>query len=314
MIFEKSFIDELESLVKKKDLKAIERYIKKPKREKTKKSFYRSALMVSAHRPKHLNKLDSLKADIAIINLEDGVSKELKPIALRLASLFLSSVKSSDSLLVVRVNPLEEGGKEEIEYLNGFKPDAIRISKVRTPKDVEKALKLIDKEIDLHLSIETKEAFLNLESLKIDKRVKIYYLGILDLLSDLKISQEILKLNNPTIDYILSRFLVASKACEVTPFSFVYQDYENLEEFKKWCIYEKNLGFSAKGAISPKQVDIINQTFSLSLDIIEQAKYIKKRFEEMLKKGVSGFADERYGFIDEPIYKNALNILKNPTI
>ncbi|WP_187648243.1 HpcH/HpaI aldolase/citrate lyase family protein [Nitrosophilus labii] len=314
MIFEKSFIDELESLVEKKDLKAIEKYILKLKREKTKKIVYRSALMVSAHRPKHLNKLDSLEADIAIINLEDGVSKELKPTALRLTALFLSHIKRSDSLLVVRVNPLDNGGKEEIEYLNKFKPDAIRVPKVKTPKDVEKALELIDKEIDLHLSIETKEAFLNLESLRVNERVKVFYLGILDLLSDLDIFQQILEIKNPTIDHILSRFLVVSKASCVLPVSFVYQDYKNLNEFEDWCRYEKNMGYRVKGCISPAQVEIANRVFGLSKEILERAEYIKMRFEEMKNKGITGFTDEKYGFIDEPIYKDAVNILRKSMI
>ena len=34
-------------------------------------------------------------------------------------------------------------------------------------------------------------------------------------------------------------------------------------------------------------------------------------FEQNKKNGITGFSDERYGFIDEPIYKNAKQILKN---
>ncbi len=311
MIFEENFIKELEEIIKNKDYDKIDIYIKTPQREKKKKLFIKSALMVSAHQVKHMNKLDELNADVAVINLEDGVSKELKPIALKMAALFLSNIKKSNSQLVVRVNSLDESGAEEIEYLNRFKPDAIRVPKIRKKEDIKKALKLIDENIDVHLSIETKEAFLNLKDLRIDKRIKVYYLGILDLLSDLGIYQDVLKISNPTIDYILSKYLVISNANGVCPVSFVYQDYKNLEEFEEWCIYEKSMGFSAKGCISPAQVDIANRIFTPSIGIIEKAKYIKNIFEKMRETGITGFSDEKYGFIDEPIYKDALNILKN---
>jgi len=33
-------------------------------------------------------------------------------------------------------------------------------------------------------------------------------------------------------------------------------------------------------------------------------------FEERRAEGITGFSDERYGFIDEPIYKGALALLK----
>ena len=311
MVFEEKIVDELEKIVKKRDLDSIEKYIGKNRKKKTKKLYIKSALMVSAHKIRHMNKIDNLNADIAIINLEDGVSKELKPIALKMAAIFLSNIKESNSMLVIRVNPLDEGGAQEIEYLNRFKPDAIRVPKIRDKKDVKRALKIVDEDIDLHLSIETKEAFLNLKELKIDKRVKAFYLGILDLLSDLEIFQEALKISNPTIDYILSRFLIISKTINVYPISFVYQDYKNLEEFEEWCKYEKDMGFGAKGCISPAQVEIVNRVFSPSIETINKAKYIKEKFEKMLKLGISGFEDEKYGFIDEPIYKDALNILKS---
>ncbi|WP_281950688.1 HpcH/HpaI aldolase/citrate lyase family protein [Nitrosophilus kaiyonis] len=310
MVFDEKSINILEEAIKNRNSNSLDSFIMPVKRIKNRKINIKSALMVSAHQVKHMNKLDSLDADIAIINLEDGVSKELKPIALKMAAVFLSNIKSSNSMLVVRINPLDEGGIEEIEFLNRFKPDAIRVPKIRSKNDVKKALRYIDKDIDIHLSIETKEAFLNIEKLKIDDRIKVFYLGILDLLSDLNIYQDILKISNPTIDFILSKFLIETKSIDVFPISFVYQDYKNLEEFERWCIYEKDMGFEAKGCISPKQVEIANRIFSPSIEIIKKAKYIKDIFEKMSKEDITGFKDEKYGFIDEPIYKDALNILK----
>lgn len=287
----------------------LEKHINTINRVKSTILMPRSAMMVPADKPKLLNKIDSLECDICMINLEDGVSKENKRKACLLSSLFISHLKQSKSKIVVRVNPIDDGGLDDINILNNIKPDAIRVAKVKTKKDVESILKVLDKDIELHLSIETKEALQNLVNLKVNDRVTTVYLGILDMLESLGLPQSIVKKGNPTIDYILSKFLIDAKMAGFYPISFVYQDYQDLDGFRDWCEYEKSMGFVAKGCISPKQVTIANDVFALSKDEIQKAEYIKAIFEENIKNGVSGFVDEKYGFVDEPIYKNALLIL-----
>ncbi len=307
MIFDKQFVDNIQKAIDTKDESFFWRYLS-PKKQEIRKRAFSSALMVSAHKAKHLNKLDELECDAAIINLEDGVAPEFKRIALLAAALFLQQKRDNMPLLIVRINPLQEGGKEEIEILNRFYPDSIRIPKVRNLVEIKEGLKLIDDAIGLDFSVETKEAFERLHTFKQESRVGAAFLGILDLLSDLTIPQNLLKIGNPTIDYILARFLVDAKSAGIEPVSFVYQDYKNLDEFEAWCRYEKDMGFEAKACISPEQVKIVNRIFK-SFDKTK-ALYIKKRFEEMKRQGVTGFVDEKYGFIDEPIYKDALNTLR----
>jgi citrate lyase subunit beta/citryl-CoA lyase len=302
-------LDELEELIKKGDIKAIEGLCKGEQSVRFKPTFIRTALMLSAHRLKHLNKLDELEADVVIVNLEDGVAKAQKPMALRLAGLFLSHLKRVDSLTVVRVNPLDEGGDKEIDFLNHICPDAIRVPKIRSKDDVKKALSLIDPKIEIHLSIETKEAWQNLSSLRIDSRVKAYYLGILDLLADMGLPHRVVERSNPTIDYILAHFLTNSLAVGVTPVSFVFQDHNDNDSFKEWCRYEKRMGFHAKGCISPTQVKIANSIFQPEVEEIERAKEIVKLFEA--EPDNSSIISDIYGFIDEPIYKGAKRLLES---
>jgi len=270
----------------------------------------RSYLMVAGDKQKHLDKLPLLECDVAMINLEDGVfdksfAREL------LKENFASSKMQFDNLkTVVRVNALDECADEDIKAINPLKPNAIRIPKIKTKEDVEKACKLIDKDIEIHLSIETKEAFENLKELKVDKRVTTVYLGILDLFESFGFAQSLIKLDNPTIEYILSKFLVESKLVGFYPISFTYQDYKNVQEFRAWCEKVKSMGYSAKATISPTQVAIVNEVFGYNESQIEKAKYIKEKFEEQKVNGCTGFVDEKYGFIDEPIYKDALLVLR----
>ena len=269
----------------------------------------KTALMVAGNKEKHLLKIPELKCDIAIVNLEDGVFD--KKMARDLVCDILPKLQNSKAKIVVRINSLETCGKEDILAINKIKPYAIRVPKVKTLNDIELACNLIDSSIEIHLSIETKEAFNNLSTLKVSRRVTTAYLGILDLLESLELPQSLVALNNPTIDYILSKFLIDSKIAGLTPVSFVYQDYKNIEEFTSWCKKEKEIGLNAKGCISPKQVEIANKIFSINDKEIQKAKYIKKAFELQKEKGCTGFSDDKYGFIDEPIYKDALLALHN---
>ena len=300
----------IQKAIDTQNLALLDEFVFPKHRTINKRTDYKSPLMLSAHNIKHLNKIPDLQTDAIILNLEDGVSAEMKPYALRLVMLTLSALPQSDKKIIVRVNALDEGGAEEIELLNSFRPDAVRVPKIKTADDVSRALALCDSEIELHLSIETKEAWLNLSALKVNERVKTFYLGVLDLFADMGLSQELIEVDNPLIQHILGHFLLTSKALGVKPVSFVFQDYKDEATFQRWLDLEKQMGFDAKGCLSPKQVDQAMMTFGTDETALERARYIVKRFEHQREQGVTGFSDDRYGFIDEPIYKGALALLK----
>ena len=300
--------DALAKAVQKRDYDALR--VAPIKRNINRSQHYTSVLMVSAHNLNHLNKIDELNADAIILNLEDGVAKEDKKLALYLCAYFLTQLPQCTKKIIVRVNALDEGGLEEIAFLNAYMPDAIRLPKVRTQNDVARGLNAVNVRSELHLSIETKEAWLNLASLRIDTRVKAFYLGVLDLFAELEIDQALMKVDGALTQYILSHFFMTTKALGVMPISFVYQDYKNLPMFEAWLTLEKSIGYSTKGCISPKQVALCNKHFTLPKEVLIRARYIVEVFEAKQKEGVTGFSDETYGFIDEPIYKGALALIK----
>ena len=301
--------ENLTKLIYTLDLEALNRLAIPAARVQNRSLSFHSCLMLSTHNLKHLRKIPMLSAECIILNLEDGVSAQQKPYALRLCAIALSTFPKLDKKLVVRINALDEGGIEEIAYLNPFMPDAVRIPKIRSVEDVQKALELIDENIEVHLSIETKEAWLALGALAIHPRVKAYYLGVLDLFADLGLSQSLLTPENPTMQYMLSHFMITARACGIKPVSFVYQDYKNSDGFRNCLELEKMIGLDAKGCITPDQVTLIHEIFGHSETEIQRCLEIVKLFEENAKNGITGFVDERYGFIDEPIYKGALVVL-----
>jgi len=277
--------------------------IKQPSQNKN----HRSNMMLNPLNLKHLNSIDNNSADVITINLEDAIAPSRKKEALYNTAMFLSNLEYSNSTVIVRINPLNEGGFDEVSFLNNFGFDAYRIPKVKTAKDLEQILSLTKK--DIHISLETKEAFNNILSLKIDARVSTANLGILDLLVSLGLPQSLVAHHNPTIDYILAKFLIECKSAEIHPVSFMFQEYENIEDFRKWCELERQIGFVSKACMGPKQVEIVNEIFLANKDELQRSRDIKKLFEDSSLMGINGFMSDKYGFIDEPIYKDALNIL-----
>lgn len=272
---------------------------------------HRSNMMLNPLNISHLNRIDESDADMITLNLEDAIAPSRKKEALHNIAFFLSHMETSKSFIIVRTNPLKNGGAEEISFLNDFSFDAIRVAKVKNQTEIVQTLALLSPDKELHISLETKEAFNNLSSLGIDSRLTTANLGILDLLTSLGLPQSLVKKDNPTIDYILSKFLVDSKTAGIHPISFMFQDYHDTQTFTQWCKHEKKLGYTSKACMGPKQVCIANKIFGTSFEQIEKAKHIKEVFEMNERQNINGFMDDRYGFIDEPIYKDSLLILNN---
>ncbi len=300
---------QLQRIVDERDLDALDAFLFPRKRMRNTRQDFHAPLMLSAHNIKHLSKIPQLQTDCIILNLEDGVSPELKPFALRLAALALSKLPECDKKIVVRVNALDEGGEEEIAILNAFMPDAVRIPKIRTAADAERALRLVADPVEVHLSVETKEAWPALASLRPDPRITAFYLGLLDLFAEMGLDQALITPENPTLRYLLAQFLTTSRALGVKPVSFVYQDFSDFETFRRWLQLEKEMGYDAKGCISPAQADAAMRIFAADAAALQRAEEIVRAFESARRDGITGFVHDRYGFIDEPVYKGALGLL-----
>lgn len=305
MIFDS--IDFIENLTIKERLKHLGKKRKNP----SKKKRYRSNMMLNPLQLKHLNAIDNLPADMITLNLEDAIAPSRKKEALYNIALFLSHLESSNSFIIVRINPLDEGGREEIDFLNDFSFDAIRVAKVKNFKEIKEIDNLLENEKEIHISLETKEAFQNLSNFTGIARFTTANIGILDLLTSLGLPQSLVQYDNPTIHYLLSKFLIDAKIAGLNPISFMFQEYKDDKGFKKWCELEKKMGFTTKACMGPLQVKIANEVFSNTHEEYLRAKHIKTVFEESAKKSENGFMDERYGFIDEPIYRDALLVLEN---
>lgn len=258
--------------------------------------------MVPGDKQELIEKISELTAAYYVINLENGVHD--KNNARKQVYKYINKSSNKDKI-IVRVNSLETCGKKDIKLINMVRPLAICLSKIKNVQDIKIALELIHKDIDVHLCIETSQSLQSLITFGIHERVTTVYLEISDVLESLYLPQTILTVNNPSIDYILGKFLVDSKSANLNPVSFAFKDYNDTEKFTLWCNKVHNMGFISKACICPSQVKIANNLFIINSVEMIDARNIVKLYEKNMRNGIVGFSDLKYGYIDEPAYKNA---------
>ena len=289
-------------------------------RKKVENPFRRSALIVSGDRIKHLKKALIRNADVVILNVEDGVSPERKEFARIFIRKFLTNTPLDGSKeVVIRINGIETTYfYEDLFQLLPTIPHGIRLSKVESSEDVvaldriinafERSRKIERGFIKIHLSIETGRAVESLnEILSASDRIEACYLGILDLFADLKLPQGFTKGSLGL--YVKEKFVLTCRSFNVHPIAPAFQEYEDLKGFEEETLLEKEMGFSGKMCISVKQAEIANRVFSPSEEELRRAKEIVEVYEKALAEGKGGVAYKGL-FIDQPIYRDALNTLK----
>lgn len=107
----------------------------------------RSFLFIPGDSEKKLGKADDTGADALVLDLEDAVSPERKPLARELISAFLRGRPPAQrgSQLWVRINPFESGlALTDLVAIVKGAPDGIMLPKADGPKDVKRLSLYLD--------------------------------------------------------------------------------------------------------------------------------------------------------------------------
>ena len=264
-----------------------------------------SVLVVSCHNIKHMKKVLKSEASLILFNLEDGVKEEYKDLARLILMYFLLNFDINKPYLI-RINK-GENFLEDLYQVLSLNPMGIRIPKTNL-EDIYLFSNLIEKYLNkddflLGISIETKESVKNINLLlKIVKekfKNVLAFIGIYDLKAEMPfLEKDFFKNLKTTLAIKLNIF-------DIYPIGAAYQNYKDLEGFMKEALEEKALGFKAKFCLGPAQVKIANKIFSKDKNLLLWAKDIVEKFEK------NGPYYEDGMFIDEPIYKEAKNILES---
>jgi citrate lyase beta subunit len=220
-------------------------------------------------------------ADMVCIELEDGIAIKDKDIARKntINALKTLDVKS-DVELVVRINcQRTKFGLLDLEAFvsSEIKIKAIMLPKVKTPdeiKFIDDLLTDCNLDTDLHVIMETNEALENIYDIAhASKRTVALYFGGVDMAAELRVDN---KWEN--LLYARSKLVHAGASAGLDVIDVPYLDLENMDGMKKEAELVKNLGFTGKGSIHPKQIKILNEVFTPPQDEIVKAKKILEQF------------------------------------
>ena len=269
-----------------------------------------------------LKKAINIDTDSIIFDLEDSVDVNSKKKARENLLNFFPKNYSGSKELIIRINNIKTSFfKEDLKLIKKLKPDTICYPKAESPKEIKIIDKFIssydnDHRTEIFVLIETANGYFNASSiLNSSKRITAFALGSEDLMSELGINRGSL-LNNPVLSHVLIDLILLSSSMKLQHIGPIYRGYktkEQLKELKKECIYLKKMNVRGKLTIHPNQLNIINQTFDITPQEIQEAKTKLKLFQEAERVGSSVISTNNE-MEDKPSLtrvKNFLQYVKN---
>src|SRR5215204_5546199 len=282
----------------------------------------RSLLFIPGDSERKLDKVQTSGADALIIDLEDSIAPERKAEARAITTRFLRQFgQASDRpRLFVRVNAIATGLVDaDLDAVVAGRPDAIMLPKAEGGASiVHLDAKLAAREAlhdlaDGHLRIlalttETAKAlFLAGTYAGASARLIGLTWGAEDLSVELGAETNRDTEGRFLDPYRLARTLCLAAAAEVQAIDTVYVDFGKPAGLRREAEEARRDGFTAKRAIHPAQVEVINAVFTPAADAIAEAKAVVAAFAAEPGAGVVGIDGVMY---DRPHLARARHLLE----
>ena len=261
----------------------------------------RSFIFTPGTRPELLSKAFESGADIVCLELEDGVAPDEKNKARQNVVKLLKSAPVRESCeLVVRVNSLRTrfGLDDLVAFLDTPLPLTIMLPKVESEDEV----KIIDdlflesnQQINLQVIIETNKGLeACFEIAQSSPNITALFFGGVDMAADLRCSG-----TWDSLLYARSKLVHAAAAANIDSLDVPFLDLNDENGLLEQATLAKELGFSGKGAIHPKQIPVINSIFTPSPEEIAYAVRVIEEF----KKAESGLVVLDGKLIEKPVLR-----------
>ena len=265
-------------------------------------SVRRSFIFTPGLNPDMFPKAIASGADMVCIELEDGIAIKDKDEARKNTIEALKTLEvKSDVELVVRVNcQRTKFGLLDLEAFisSKLKVKAIMLPKVKTPdeiKFIDDLLSDCNLDTDLHVIMETNQALQNIyEIAHSSKRIVALYFGGVDMAAELRVPN-----SYENLLYARSKLVHAGASVGIDVIDVPYLDLEDMDGMKKEAELVRDLGFTGKGSIHPKQINILNEIFTPSEEEISKAKRIMDQF----KKANTGLVVIDGKLIERPVLR-----------
>jgi citrate lyase subunit beta/citryl-CoA lyase len=283
----------------------------------------RSFLFVPGDSPRKIEKALTSGADALILDLEDSVAPAAKHEARRIVAEALAAAHGAMSgpKLFVRINALDTPDAEpDLDAVVPAAPHGIVLPKARAGADVmHLGAKLAVREAEngvpdgatriLAIATETAASIFTMGTYAgASRRLVGLAWGAEDLSADLGAEANRTPDGTYADPYRLARTLTiyAAAAAEVAGVDTVYVDYRNEAGLTAECEAGRRDGFSAKLAIHPAQVPVINAVFTPTPEAIAEARAVVEAFRADPEAGVIGIGGKMY---DRPHLRRAERVL-----
>jgi citrate lyase subunit beta/citryl-CoA lyase len=281
----------------------------------------RSLLFVPGDSERKLEKGFSAGADVVIIDFEDSVSPDNKPLAQRLAPYVIRARRGSGSLIYVRVNDLSTGlTDDDLAAVVPAQPDGIILPKSQGGADVQHlATKLRVAEIENGLPDSGMKIIPIITETGLGALSTATYPNASPRLAGLTWGAEDLSAAigaSATRDgrgrytdvfrYARAVTILAASAADVPAIDTVFVDFRDLDGLRAECLEAERDGFTSKLAIHPAQVPVINEVFTPSPKAVAHAQALVAAFAAAGNPGVVGIDGQMF---DVPHLKRAERLL-----
>ena len=224
-------------------------------------------LFVPGNRPERYAKALASEADLVCIDLEDSVPLAEKDDARSVAMAAIAG--HGDGRLALRINGLRTAaGLEDILALCASRlPEYLFVAMVESATEIEILRSLLGADIAFVPLIESVKGLRAAHAIAASPGVAAIMFGGGDFAGELGV-----KLEWEPLLLARSELVMACAAANIRAIDVPYIDLENETGLANECAKAKALGFRAKAAIHPKQIDAINAAMRPHAAEIEEAK------------------------------------------
>jgi citrate lyase subunit beta/citryl-CoA lyase len=281
----------------------------------------RSWLFAPGDSERKMTKAVEGTADIVLLDLEDAVTIENKPLARQVVHDFLKANPAQRARIWVRINPLDGPYTlTDLAAIMPAHPGGIMLPKVYGRQDVE----LLDHYLSafeaahgiavgstpvIVLVTETAEAMFHTGDYKGAPRVVALTWGAEDLADSIGASSN----RNPdgsygfTYELARSMCLLGAATAGVPAIETIQGDFRDLDTLKARAEKVRRDGYRGMLAIHPAQVDVINAAFTPTAEEIAEARAIVDIFAANPGVGAIGY---KGGMLDRPYLSRAEQLLR----
>ncbi|MEL6118825.1 MAG: CoA ester lyase [Pseudomonadota bacterium] len=241
----------------------------------------RSFIFTPGLRPDMFPKALASGADIVCVELEDGIAPKDKGEARAKALALFEKQQADDGVeRIVRINSMRERfGIEDVNAVlnTSTPPPALMMPKVRTPDEVvilDQLLTEAGHATRLHVIIETNEGLeAAFEIAQCSSRIDAMFFGGVDMAAELRCRN-----SYDGLLYARSRVVHASAAAGLDVIDVPFLDLDDPDGMQIEAEKVRDLGFSGKGSVHPKQIAALNAVFTPSDAQIARARRIIGEF------------------------------------